>query len=150
MRLRISGMVFLTTLCALSLMVCMWLSLIHVLFLFRKVTHELQKKHEVVKTLEKKLHDFVLESTPSMLEKCLRNTCKIPSDITLQVRKITCTPCLCLEKDLERQGTQHWDIRARFQNQELAIRWVTPAVCGACQDTVVFLPTPILSWSLYP
>lgn len=150
MKPQVNGMVLLTTLCALSVVACMWLSLIHVVLLFRKVTHDLQVKHTNLKILEHDLQRFVAENDPERLTACTLHRCTMPSGVIFYVKKIVCDPCLSLDKRDEKVGSQHWEIRAEFQERRVVVRWATPAWCGDCLHSISFLNGPMLSWSLYP
>ncbi len=150
MKPQVNGMVLLTTLCVLSVVACMWLSLIHVVLLFRKVTYELKVKHTNLKILQRDLQRFITETSPEGLAACTQHRCTMPSGIVFHVQKIVCNPCLILNKNDEKVGSQRWSIRAEFQERQLVVRWATPAHCGDCHNSISFLSGPMLSWSLYP
>lgn len=149
MKLKTSGMVLMTTLCFLSMMACMWLSLMHALVLFRKVTDVLQQKQHLIYTLENELKNFVLKSSSSELESCVSELCHTVSGIVLRVKKRSCDPCL-RKKTTPTLGTQYWEVEATLRDNILVIWWGTPALCGVCRSETMWLKASLLSWRLYP
>ena len=150
MKQRVHGMILLTTMCLLSIVTCFWLSSMHLLLLLKKTTYQLQERRATVRTLEHGMTTFIQEQSPEMLAACIHQTCSIPSGVVLQVEKMSCYPCLAFQKKGEVLGSQHWLIRATFQEKRLFVRLATPALCGVCTDDIVFLRSPVLSWYLYP
>jgi hypothetical protein len=150
MRSNLSGMVLFTTVVGLSVMTCMWLSLIHALFLFRRVTSDLEQQNTIVKTLEQSVEMFVLHSDARAFESCIHQPCTNRLGVYFSVKKMSCEPCLILDKSSSLQGTQHWFIYGKLGNKQWVVRWATPENCGQCAQKPIFLASRMLSCSQYP
>lgn len=147
-----SGMILWTTLCFISIIAGLWLSLVRCLFLFDKVTMSLQEHHATTIAIEQEVLSFLKKATPERLEECSTQSCSGALGLRIHVEKEDCDACLTLAlSDKENPlGSQHWFVSAELKERRLRVRWITALFCGVCEHERVLLDSALLSWYLYP